>query len=165
MGQNQIAFFPGDFGVVLRRARKVGFRPGKIVFRMGLDPRMVQGRMIGHEVKHQPETALIEPFTQAGQRLVAAQVRMRRVGGDRKSRAGDILLAQIRQGRLKIFPPLGLGARHLLPASPVVQTLRNQIQVKPRSARRSNSASGISSRVAGRPSILDNSVSQTRVLI
>ena len=51
------------------------------------------------------------------------------------------------------------------PASPVCQTLRNQTQSKPISARRSSSASGMSSSVAGRPSLRDSSVSQTRVLI
>ena len=51
------------------------------------------------------------------------------------------------------------------PAGPVCQTLRNQTQSKPISARRSSSASGMSSSVAGRPSSRDSSVSQTRVLI
>ena len=50
-------------------------------------------------------------------------------------------------------------------AGPVCQTLRNQTQSKPISARRSSSASGMSSSVAGRPSFRDSSVSQTRVLI
>ena len=48
---------------------------------------------------------------------------------------------------------------------PVCQTLSSQIQSNPVAARRSNSASGISSSVAERPKFCDNSVSQTRVLI
>ena len=51
------------------------------------------------------------------------------------------------------------------PASPVRHTLRNQTQSNPISARRSSSASGMSSSVAARPSLRDNSVSHTRVLI
>jgi hypothetical protein len=49
----------------------------------------------------------------------------------------------------------------------VVQTLRNQTQSNPISARLSSSASGISSKVAVWPSLLDIdcSVSQTRVFI
>ena len=47
----------------------------------------------------------------------------------------------------------------------MLHTLRSQIQSKPIAARRSRSASGTSSSVAGRPSVCDNRVSQTRVLI
>ena len=50
-------------------------------------------------------------------------------------------------------------------AGPVRHTLRNQTQSNPIPAMRSSSASGMSSRVAGRPRARDSSVSQTRVLI
>jgi hypothetical protein len=49
--------------------------------------------------------------------------------------------------------------------APVRQTLRNQTQSNPIVATRSSSASGMSSRMAGRRSARDSSVSQTRVLI
>src|SRR5574337_725540 len=51
------------------------------------------------------------------------------------------------------------------PAGPVCHTLRNQTQSKPISARRSSSASGMSSSVARLPRTWDSSVNQTRVLI
>jgi len=50
-------------------------------------------------------------------------------------------------------------------ASPVCQTPRNQTRSNPSAARRSSSSSGMSSRVAGRPSVFDNSESRMRVLI
>ena len=50
-------------------------------------------------------------------------------------------------------------------AGPVCHTLRNQTQSKPIPARRSSSASGMSSSEARLPSAWDSSVSQTRVLI
>ena len=66
---------------------------------------------------------------------------------------------------LELAPPVGLAARHALPAGPVCHTLSSQIQSKPCSARRSSSASLKSSSVAARPSACDSSVSRTRVLI
>jgi hypothetical protein len=51
------------------------------------------------------------------------------------------------------------------PAGPVRHTLSSQIQSNPIAAHRSSSASGMSSSVAGRPSVRERSVSQTRVLI
>ena len=52
--------------------------------------------------------------------------------------------------------PVGVSTKH--------QTLRSQTQSKPMRASRSSSASGMSSSVARRPKVRDNSVSQTRVL-
>jgi hypothetical protein len=51
------------------------------------------------------------------------------------------------------------------PTSPVCQTLSSQTQSKPIWANRSKLASGMSSRVAGRRRLRDNSFNQTRVLI
>ena len=73
---------------------------------------------------------------------------MHGVAGDREARAGDVVLAQVRQRLLNSLRHSGLAARDALPASPVCQTLRNQTQSKPISARRSSSASGMSSSVA-----------------
>src|SRR5262252_6998630 len=50
------------------------------------------------------------------------------------------------------------------PTAPVCQTLSSQIQSKPDSASRSNSAAGISSSVTGRREVRASSVSHTRVL-
>jgi hypothetical protein len=60
---------------------------------------------------------------------------------------------------------LGLVSDTWRPAEPVCHTLSNQIQSSSIAARRSNSPSGTSSSVAGRPRLRDSSVSQTRVLI
>ena len=77
---------------------------------------------------------------------------MHRVAGDRETRAGDVLLAQVGQRLLEFAAPLGLARETRCPASPVCQTLSSQTQSKPISAMRSSSASGMSSSVAGRPS-------------
>ena len=42
---------------------------------MILDPGMIQARVIGDEVEHQPQAALPEPLAQPGQRGVAAEAR------------------------------------------------------------------------------------------
>ena len=92
--------------------------------------------------------------------------RMHRVAGDREARsrrcprrAGPAASPRTRAATRDC------SARPACPAGPVCQTLRSQTQSKPISARRSSSASGMSSSVAGRPSARDSSVSQTRVLI
>ena len=78
---------------------------------------------------------------------------MHRVAGDRESRAGDVLLAQVRQRLLELAGATrGLAREIRCAAGPVCQTLRSQIQSNPIAASRSSSASGMSSSVAGRPS-------------
>ena len=43
---------------------------------------------------------------------------MHGVAGDRESRAGDVLVAEIRQRLLELVPPLGIAARDLLCGRP-----------------------------------------------
>ncbi len=76
---------------------------------MIFDPGMIQSHVIGNEIQEQPQAALAEPFAQPRQRGIAAQTAVRRVTGDRKAGAGDILFAQVRQRLLKFPAPLEIG--------------------------------------------------------
>ena len=76
---------------------------------------MVQRGVIRDEVQHEAETALPEALAQPGQRRIAAQARMHGVAGDGEPGAGDVLLAEVRQGLLELPPPLGVLARGPLP--------------------------------------------------
>jgi hypothetical protein len=81
---------------------------------MILHPWMIQGGVIGHEIQHLPEAPRPEAIAQAGQRLVAPEVGMHGVTGDREAGAGDVLVAQVRQCLLELSAPLWIGARHAL---------------------------------------------------
>ena len=48
--------------------------PGDVILGMILDPGMIQPRVVGDEVEHQPQAALAEPLAQPGQGRVAAEV-------------------------------------------------------------------------------------------
>ena len=74
---------------------------------------MIGRDVVRHEVEHQPQAASAEPFAESGQRLVAPQRFMHRVAGDRESRAGDVVVSQIRQRLLEFVAPLGIAcAKH-----------------------------------------------------
>ena len=121
---------------------------------MLLDPGMIERRVVGDEVEHQPQPALSQPLAQAGQRGIAAQIAMHGVAGDGETGAGDVFLAQVGQRLLRIrVRHSGLLREIACAAGPVCQTLSSQTQSKPISARRSSSASGMSSSVARRPSV------------
>ena len=132
---------------------------------MVFDPGMIEPHVIGHEVEHQSQAALAEPLAKPCQCRVSAEIRVHRVAGDGETGTGDVLLAQVRQRLLELAAPFGIASRDAPAPAPVCQTLSNQIQSKPIEARRSSSASGMSSRVAGRPELRASCVSQTRVLI
>ena len=75
---------------------------------MVLDPGVIQRRVVGDEVEHQPQAAVAEPLAEPGQGGVAAQGRMHRVAGDGEPGAGDVLVAQVGQRLLELPPPLGV---------------------------------------------------------
>ena len=66
VGQQQIAPLALDPGVVLRRAGQVEFRAGDVILGMVLDPGMIQSRVIGNEVQHQPAGRVCGAVREAG---------------------------------------------------------------------------------------------------
>ena len=74
--------------------------------------------MVGDEVEEQAQAASAEPLAQAGEGGIAAELCVNRVARDGEARAGDVLLAQIRQRLLELPAPLGVGARDALPRRP-----------------------------------------------
>ncbi len=101
VGQEQIAALALDPGVVLRRSGQVELRPGDEILGVVFDPGVIEPRVVGDEIEHQPQAALAEPLAQAGQRGVAAEILVHRVAGDREPGAGDVFLAQVRQRLLE----------------------------------------------------------------
>src|SRR3954471_17276428 len=82
---------------------------------MLLNPRMILCHMVWHKVEHQFHTALLEPLAETGQCGLASQRGRDGIPGNRKSRAADVLLAQVRQGILEFPAPFGIGERSSLP--------------------------------------------------
>src|SRR6516164_10697588 len=64
---------------------------------MGLDPRMVRGGMVRHEIEHQLDAAARQSLAELPQRQLPAHRLGDGVGGDRKAGAADVVLAQIGQ--------------------------------------------------------------------
>src|SRR5262249_33632215 len=111
--QQQVALGTLYPGVVLRRRGVVEFRPVNEILRMIFDPGMTKSHVIRHKIEHETQVALAKPLTKPGQGPIAAESLMDGVSSNGKSRAGDVLLAQVRQNLLKFSPPLGVAARHL----------------------------------------------------
>jgi len=105
----------------------------------------------GHEIQHQPDAVLGQLRAKSRQGLIAAELFARRIAGDGKSRAADIVLGEVRQCGLELGAPWRIAARDGPPAGPVCQTLSSQIQSKPWRAKPSIVAGSISARVTGRP--------------
>ena len=163
--EDPVARGAGDPREVRRRQGEVLLRAADEVLGVLVDPGMVQGHVIGHEVEHQPEAARPQPLAEPGEGRVASQGVRHGVPGDGESGAGDVVLRASRGGSPRTPCATRRFARDTRrPAGPVCHTLNNQTQSKPCAANRSRSASGTSSSVAGRPSWRDNSVSQTLVL-
>ena len=121
--------------------------------------------MIGDEVEHQPQAALLQPLAQPSECRSAAEIFMHGVTGDGEAGAGDVFFAQVRQGLLEFLSPLWIGARDLLRREAGLPDAQEPDPIEAHLRQRSNSVSGMSSSVARLPSLRDSSVSQTRVLI
>src|SRR5208282_3256492 len=143
----------------------VDLGPGHVIFGMLLHPRVIQASVIGDKIQQQSQPALPKAVAKARQGCITSKVGVDRIAGNGKSGTGNILRAQVRQRLLKLPAPFWVAARDPLSSRPVCHTLKSHTQSKPSSARRSNSASGMSSSVAGRRSARASCVSQTRVLI
>jgi hypothetical protein len=112
VGQDPSAPIGLDSNIVLRRRVQRLFDSLDKEIGVGLDPRMIEGRVIGNEIEHQPQTALGEPGTELGQRRHPAECLLDLIGADGEARSANILLRQIRQCRLKSGPPSVFAARH-----------------------------------------------------
>ena len=119
---------------------------------MLLDPRMIERRVVGHEVEHQPQAALRSRSRSRASAASPPRSAMHGVAGDREPGTGDVLLAQVRQRLLELPPPLRVGcATPAARPGPSARRSGTRSSRSPCSARRSSSASGMSSSVAGRP--------------
>jgi hypothetical protein len=98
----------------LRRAHEVELGAGDVVLGVILEPLMIQAGVVRNEVEHHAQTALPHARAQARERRVAAEVAMYGVAGDRESGAGDVVLAQVRQGLLEFPAPLRTAPRDCL---------------------------------------------------
>ena len=78
---------------------------------MGTHPGVVECRVVGDEIEHEPETAGCEPSAKFGQRFPPAKRLIDLIGTDREAGTADVLLCQIRQNCLELGPPGGISAR------------------------------------------------------
>ena len=159
-----------DPQVVLRRKGQDRVRcPAQTKYRMiFFNCRMPEAHVeCGDEIEHELEVSFLQedaqPTREGG---VTSQFFMDRVPRNGEPRAGDVLVAQIGQGFLKFFSPVGIAARNpLCSRAPFARRSRNQIQSKPFLCQRIEF--GVGNVIQGRPGprVRTNSVSQTRVLI
>src|SRR3954470_2711905 len=105
-------------GIFLVCSSQFELRPGDVVVRAALDPRMIERRVVRDEVEHEPQAARSQPLPDAGERGVAAEQGRDRIGGDRKPRAAYVFVAQIGQRVLEFAPPVAPGARDALAGGP-----------------------------------------------
>jgi hypothetical protein len=91
---------------------------------MLLGPGVVRGHVVRDEIEHEPQAPRPEPLAESGQRGIAAQAGVDRVSGDRKSGAGDVLLAEVRQRLLEFPAPFVVRSRYEITWPLVVISLR-----------------------------------------
>ena len=75
---------------------------------------MVERGVVGHEIEHEAQAALLQSLANARERAIAAQRRRRRIADNRETRAGDVFLTQIRQRLLEFLAQFGNGTRYPL---------------------------------------------------
>ncbi|MCU0573683.1 MAG: hypothetical protein MUC41_11905 [Syntrophobacteraceae bacterium] len=71
--------------IVVRDIGQIFLGPLDIVFGMGLHPVMIQRRVVGHEIEHQPETACGHPVPQPFEGLISAEILINGIGRHRKT--------------------------------------------------------------------------------
>jgi hypothetical protein len=84
--------------------------------------------MVRNEIEHQPQPSFLHPKAQTVQRLIASKRLMDPIAGDRKTRAADILVLEIRERMLKFASPTCMDSRDL---SRFVARLPNAQQPNP----------------------------------
>src|SRR5262245_46538532 len=102
MSEQKVARHPD---IVLGFPLQIHFGPREIVLGMALHPDMIETGMIGHEIEHEPEPALLEPFAYPAKRRIPTQAAMDCVIGDREAGTGDVILLQVRQSNLEFSAP------------------------------------------------------------
>ena len=166
VGEDQRAALRLHAAVVLRRAGQVALAAVDEVVRMLVDPGVIRRHVVGNEVEHQLQAALLQSLAQARQRRVAAQIAMDGVARDGEPGAADVVVPEVRQRLLELAPPLRIRARdrlrrraglpHAQEPDPVEAQLGQAVQFARPECRPASRAC---------PARRDSSVSQTRVLI
>jgi hypothetical protein len=98
----------------VRLAPKILVGAADEILGMGVNPGMIERHVVGHEIEHQPQAALLQARPQARQRAVAAEEPVNGVAGNRKTGSGDVVIAKVRERFAKFGEPFGVAARHAL---------------------------------------------------
>ncbi len=114
IGEKKISCLAFHPGVIKRCAGKIQFRAGDEILGMFLHPRMIQPHVIRDKIEHQSQPAVAKPGTKASEGGIAPETLVNLIASDRETRAGDVLLAQVRQGLPKFAAPLGIRTRDSL---------------------------------------------------
>lgn len=167
MREKQVVLFPLYPGVVLGFPLQFEFGSPNIVLRVLLHPGMVQGRVIGNEIEHQPQATLVEPFAQPAQSRIPSESIMNSVASDGKTGPSDVFFTEVGQCLLKFRSPLRVHARdalagltglpHTQKPDPVKTHFGQAVQLRIRNV--------IQRGGPALPKVRDSSVSHTRVLI
>jgi hypothetical protein len=84
-----------DSHIVMRRAANLFLAALHIVVRVGLHPGMIGRGMVRHEIKHQFDIALGEPFAKLRQRCATPNLIADGVSGDCEAGAACVVLAKV----------------------------------------------------------------------
>ena len=113
--QDQLATLRLQPYVVRRRPRQLLLRAANVVVRVLLNPRVIQRGVVWNKIQHQLQATFPQPLPHPGQRGRPAETFVDRVPGNRKARAWNIRVSQIRQSILKFLSPFRIAPRDALP--------------------------------------------------
>ena len=103
-----------DRRVVLRSTGQVVLRAADEMLGMILDPRVAEPHVIGDEIEHEFQAALLETIAHSRQRCIAAKGSVNVVSGDGETGAGDVLVGKVWERFVKFPAPFGVAPRDLL---------------------------------------------------
>src|SRR5262249_31246514 len=108
--QDEIACSAPHSDIVVGFACQVGVGSLNVVLGVLLDPRAIRSGVVRNEIEHQLQATLPQSVAEACKRRVSTEVLMDGVVGDGESGSCDVLLPEIRQGRLELLSPCRIAA-------------------------------------------------------
>src|SRR5262249_23933826 len=97
-----------------RRSSQISLVTGDEMLRVFFHPGVIEPHMVGDKIEHQSQAALTQSFAQPEKRLISPKFFVHGISGDRKTRAGDVFLSQVRQRLLELTAPLRIRSRDSL---------------------------------------------------
>jgi hypothetical protein len=94
--------------VIKRLSLQVFFSPFHIVFRMGRNPWVIQGRVVWNKIEEELQAMISESVTELEEGFVSSEILIDRVTTDSKRRSGYVFFCKISQCCLVFFQKAGM---------------------------------------------------------